>query len=628
MEKCKKYSSQRWGLALVLAIFFSFWSWYFMPWFLSIERLSYFGYMPGYIFSFLEFPGGLVEYVSRFIVQFYHTPWGVVLTNLVLFLLGISVFSLYIRRITASRTKRCPLFFRSWLWGVFAALYFVTLPYQLQGVSIWISVLLGSLLAWVTLCIGHGKGIFPVVFSFLSALALYYFCGPLVVVYLCFIGVARYKFFLGALVGAVLSFWVSKGVAFTLPALESLIPLMPEMRCAFIVLLLLMLSTLLYVPRYGRTRYRRINSHLKNGSFRFQRQSLWMAVETWGLCLLPSAFCLWLSLSPFDRTFYEVENAASKADWSLVYRKASNYFDSHPVPVPVHGFISDKNRSEFEYKYRLKRELLSVNLKLALIKMRRLNSQFLTYSSIPEMNLFMEASRLGGNYHLPHVRFAYGCGLFVPMRIYLNNILNVKGIQNETLLMVVPNSIFLGRYDLASNYLYWMENTLWYKDTAIYWTRYNSEDSSGQQEYISFHRSHNSLKMVEESSELDFWADAMYTPQSGYELLEYKTFLDLFYKRLDSLPSLAEHYRRLGYTVLPDYVQLGLLIHQENQDGHYSTFADYAYSPSIVKEFEGFNQMYYMYRQGLVSLSELQKQYGFSYMFHYYLRDFVYGLSR
>lgn len=308
---------------------------------------------------------------------------------------------------------------------------------------------------------------------------------------------------------------------------------------------------------------------------------------------------------------------ADRQQWNELVGMASAYFDKHPQPD-----------EKFNIGQRRTRELLAVNLKLALLKSGRLNSQYFSYNHVYEMILFLPTSIFAGDYHFSNMRFAWQLGLFIPMRIYTNNMLNVNGLQNATLRKIAPNAIFLQRYGLASNYLYYLNHTLFYTSEAKRWLAANSDWLSMQDSFFEEQRSLNSGRMHEEKgTNLNDWIDLMYTPRSKKELLECYTFLQLFHKNIDKLPALAEHYRRLGYKKLPNYVQEGLLIlqnYEPEKQEQPQRYSDFAYSPMVLAEYGRAQQAYKLYKMGAVSLETVEKMQGSTYFFHYYFRQFLY----
>lgn len=318
-----------------------------------------------------------------------------------------------------------------------------------------------------------------------------------------------------------------------------------------------------------------------------------------------------------QRIFARSEKMADRQQWNELVGMASAYFDKHPQPD-----------EEFNIGQRRTRELLAVNLKLALLKSGRLNSQYFSYNHVYEMNMMMPGRTFSGEYNISNMRFAWQLGLFVPMRIYTNNMLNVKGLQNATLNVIIPNAIFLQRYDLAANYIYFLQHTLFYGRQARKWQACNSAESSAQDAFFAVQRRMNKSQMQEErGTDLDSWVELMYTPVSDKDVLEYYTFLQLFYKKMDSLPALAEHYHRLGYKTLPDYLQEGLLILQDYNPEHQTspkTYAGYGYSPVVLKEYGRARQIYKLYKMGAVNAENVEKLHGSTYFFHYYFRQFLY----
>lgn len=318
-----------------------------------------------------------------------------------------------------------------------------------------------------------------------------------------------------------------------------------------------------------------------------------------------------------QRIFVRSEKMADRQQWNELIKTVSDYFDNHPQPD-----------EEFNIGQRRTRELLATNLKLALLKGGRLNRQYFSYSHVYEMNMMLPGQTFSSAYNISNMRFAWQLGLFVPMRIYANNMLNVKGLQNATLNVIIPNAIFLQRYDLAANYIYFLQHTLFYGRQARKWQACNSAESSAQDAFFAAQRHMNTSRMQEEKgTDLDSWVELMYTPVSDKDLLEYYTFLQLFYKKIDSLPVLAEHYRRLDYKTLPDYLQEGLLILQDydpQQQTPPETYAGYGYSPMVLAEYDRAWRNNKLYQMGAVKLEAIKKMQGSTYFFHYHFRRFLY----
>lgn len=318
-----------------------------------------------------------------------------------------------------------------------------------------------------------------------------------------------------------------------------------------------------------------------------------------------------------QRIFARSEKMADRQQWNELISLVSAYFDKHPQPS-----------KKFNIGQLRTRELLATNLKLALLKSGRLNRQYFSYNHVYEMNMMMPGRAFSSEYNISNMRFAWQLGLFVPMRIYTNNMLNVAGLQNATLNVIIPNAIFLQRYDLAANYIYFLKHTLFYKQKAGEWQACNSEEKSLQDVFFASQRHMNNSQMQEErGTDLDSWVELMYTPVSDKDMLEYHTFLQLFYKKIDSLPVLAKHYRLLGYKSLPGYLQEGLLILQDynpEQQTSPETYAGYGYSPGILAEYGRARRNYELYQLGAVSLESVEKMQGFTYFFHYYFRRFLY----
>lgn len=300
-----------------------------------------------------------------------------------------------------------------------------------------------------------------------------------------------------------------------------------------------------------------------------------------------------------QRTFYKSEKAAEAQEWESVYRLAGRYFDAHPEETAM-------LQQKAEY-----RDLLSVNLKLALLQTRRLNREFFSFSQVPEMQaMFPHENSVAGRYNPSNIRFAWHAGLMIPMRIYANNHLNTHGLSNAAVHWIIPNSIYLGRYDLAQRYLHYQAHTLAYRNEARYWQAYNSPEASASHPYMAYHRESGSKRTIEEDVFLDFWVEKIYTPLSDTLLLDYKTFTDLYYLHWENLPADAAHYGRLGLP-LPIYLQEGLFLARTYKPGEVSA--------EVVRECLRVEEACRLFQRGELSYKELWARCGASYILYYYL---------
>lgn len=300
-----------------------------------------------------------------------------------------------------------------------------------------------------------------------------------------------------------------------------------------------------------------------------------------------------------QRVFYKSEKAAEAQNWENVYRLASRYFDAHPEE-------SKLSQQKAEY-----RDMLSVNLKLALLKTRRLNREFFSFARVPEMQaMFPYENSAAGRYNIPNIRLAWHAGLMVPMRIYANNHLNTHGLSNAAVRWIIPNSIYLGRYDLAQRYLHYQAHTLAYRAEANYWQAYNSPETAATHPYLSHHRKSGNKRTIEEAVFLDFWAEQIYTPLSDTLLLDYKTFIDLYSLHWENLPADVAHYHRLGLP-LPEYLQEGLFLSRTYKPGEVTE--------EVLRECRRVEETCRLWERGKFDYEELWARCGASYVFYYYL---------
>ena len=541
-------------------LLFAAWVCYFYPWLECMENESFFCYLPSWLLSFFAVPGGFSELLARFFAQFFYYRAAMVA---VMFLLGVLLF-------WAARACAFGLipqkfrYRRLWVMLVGLALFapFWVLAYRdLAHFSAAVAYWLNLMAAWACLCLYKAEKTPK----------------TLVLPLLLFVPLCALLYYL---TGPVSLLYVL--LACLYGSLKTVVP-----KMALWILAAWASSVVFVVPTPLQTVRGIWVRHEKSADLELQR------------------------------IFARSEKMADRQQWNELIGLVSDYFDKHPQPD-----------EEFNIGQRRTRELLATNLKLALLKSGRLNRQYYSYNHVYEMNLMLPGQTFAGDYNISNMRFAWQLGLFVPMRIYTNNMLNVAGLQNATLNVIIPNAIFLQRYDLAANYIYFLQHTLFYARKAQEWKSCNSAESSAQDAFFAAQRRMNNSRMQEErGTDLDSWVELMYTPASDKEVLEYYTFLQLFYKKIDSLPDLAEHYRRLGYTTLPNYLQEGLLILQDydpQQPDLLQTYADYAYSPSVLAEYGRARQVYKLYQMGAVSAETIEKRQGFTYFFHYYFRQFLY----
>ena len=572
------------------------WLGYFFPWFGYLEQSSFFCFLPSYLEPFLTKPAGVAELAARFLAQFFLFPVGVVAVHFAL------VMQLSLSLVGITRALKC----RSLWWGVVAGSAF--LPYWIfafngmAGFTVAVAYVANLTVAWACLSLARFKG-WGMVCVFITAVFMYHFTGPLalfcllpVMVRFPVYGWALLPFWLlMAFLDArcfIYSFIQTSGIAFW-------------QSCDFVQKTVWIVTTVIWLAGifFCRIQWNPVRHDSHRG---------FILLPVWAiLWLIP----VWCEARPLERAFYLSEQYARQENWKKVIKTTSDYFDRHPFP----DASADYNEAGL-------RDMMAVNLKLALLKTGRLNDSFFAYGNIEEMNTYMIGLSAGGHYNFPSVRFAFQSGLWIPLRIFTNNILNAYGIENATLRAIIPNSIFWQRYELARNYLYYQSHTLFYRKEARYWQAFADESTSDQQAAISFRRQSDSRKMWEEEGlALDAWVQAMYSPASDSTTLEYFTFTQLFYKKPDSLPALTAHYRRLGYRTLPQYLQEALLIIQHYEPSGSTppqTYSEYTYSPAVLKNYVRAESDRILYREGVLTLDELQSRYGSTYWFHYYFRRF------
>lgn len=627
------------GAGLVLVV--SLWLVTYFPWFYQMEQESFFCYLPVFHEPFWLYPGGPVRWAARFLIQFFHWDIG---TAVVFLFLSVLLASGILSFAGSLLEKDSGIVRKILVWLVAALVPLCFFLFSCQGIdgmavglslvsSLWLAVLSERL-------VRNLSGSAALSVNLLLALSAYYLLGPLSVFFVLAVSFSALR---NLLVLPLLLFaaWLASRHLFctfgqcTGYDLWKNGTLLQKTALAFLA----------FVLFSGAFRIRKKNSlSVRNNRGRgFGRK---VSVRTFrekhpGNLFLPlaSTFALvlfWLlwglvpltsDVFPVRKIFYRCERAADNRDWDRICREATAYFDAHlrfdPRKWESSFFVGDsfeEARAVFHY-----RELLAVDLKLALLKSGRLNRQFLSYGGVPEMNMLFPAVPLvAGRYNIPHIRMAWHTGLFVPMRIYTNNLLNAGGLSNAGLRWIIPNSVYLARYALAGNYLYYQAHTLAYRSLARYWQAYNSPETAEGQEYIARNRQSGNPRMVEEDIMLDFWARAVYTPASDTALLEYRCMLDLLYKKIGNLPAYVRHYRRLGFNTLPAYLQEGLLILQDYDPdkGDPIPYSAYAYSNSVLDDYVSAVRARRLWQEGRLPFSEIRDRFGSTYFFHYYFRTF------
>lgn len=108
-------------------------------------------------------------------------------------------------------------------------------------------------------------------------------------------------------------------------------------------------------------------------------------------------------------------------------------------------------------------------------------------------------------------------------------------------------------------------------------------------------------------------------------LLDYFTLLQLLYKRLDLLPSIIEAYHNLGAKRLPSYVQEAFIFSKNylisndvsRQDILQWRSGNLQIEPDILTCFEQWFNDFIMFQHEAMSMADMQKKYGDTYLFYF-----------
>ncbi|MEG1498844.1 MAG: hypothetical protein RR393_05410, partial [Bacteroidales bacterium] len=319
-----------------------------------------------------------------------------------------------------------------------------------------------------------------------------------------------------------------------------------------------------------------------------------------------------------ERVFLKVENAITDHNWEKALYHGNLYYKKHAQD----DFSNPKLRLG-----------IATYMKLALIKNNQLNDLFLSYYRVPEMGSMLPFSLpYWENFNILMAQFYFETGLYVPAMSTLTCLLEEKGLQNETIKKMIPTLIYVKRFALAENYLYYLKHSLPYSNLASYWEKFNSEEASNKSNLIKWKREQAGKTYHEEKPYLDDWVVETYSPLSfNQDLLNYYTLITLLNKNLTPVPALVAHYKKIQAKRLPTYLQEAVLLSIKYKEDpkirrnalQKNGYMGFTFDRAVLDQFDRMYKDVMLYNQGIVSASALERHYADTYFFHYLFGKFL-----
>ncbi|MBD5387967.1 hypothetical protein HDR68_01050 [bacterium] len=265
-------------------------------------------------------------------------------------------------------------------------------------------------------------------------------------------------------------------------------------------------------------------------------------------------------------------------------------------------------------------------LKWALLTSGQLNEKFLAYHNIPEMGLMLPFGFPAIEIAKPYSCLTMACGLYIPALSTMICATDRNGIDLFSARLLTQICIKTGRLSLARRYISYLpknEQTIWYKQLTTEKQALWAWDSLP---YCLPHEPYST----------DNWVQLFYPTNAAEKaawnlnntqatcLLDYFTLLQLLYKRLDLLTFIIESYRDLEAKRLPSYVQEAFLLSRNYLVGDVSReeilqwrCGNLRIEPDIIAKFEHWFNDFQLMQYGAMSLVDMQKIYGDTYMFYF-----------
>ncbi|MCM1170434.1 MAG: DUF6057 family protein [Bacteroides sp.] len=293
--------------------------------------------------------------------------------------------------------------------------------------------------------------------------------------------------------------------------------------------------------------------------------------------------------------------------------------------------IAARNATEHYFRMASKsdsvRDEMATILKWALLTSGRLNEDFLSYHGIPEMGLLLPFGFPAIEIAKPYSCLTMACGLYVPALSTMICATDRNGLDLFSARLLTQICIKIGRLSLARRYISYLpeeEQAMWYQKIQ-----------EGKQSLWAW----DSLPycLPHEPYSTDAWIQLFYPTNAAEKealnlndgqaacFLDYFTLLQLLYKQLGLLPFIIDSYRESGAKRLPTYVQEAFILSSNYliADGISQEEllqwrkGELRIEPNVIARFERWFNDFYLLQNGAMSLTEMQKKYGDTYMFYF-----------
>lgn len=270
---------------------------------------------------------------------------------------------------------------------------------------------------------------------------------------------------------------------------------------------------------------------------------------------------------------------------------------------------------------------MATTLKWALLAGGRLNEDFLTYGTIPEMGLLLPITfPANDNIAKPYSCLTMACGLYVPALSTMICATDRNGLDLFSARLLTEICLKTGRLSLARRYIAHLpkaEQSDWYRKMQ-----------QGRQALWAWDSLPYALPSEPRST--DAWVDRFYpldstekaalnlNPAQARCLLDYHTLIQLLHKRLDRVPALIAAYRDLGVSRLPTYIQEAFLLANGYLNGGISKAdllqwrsGDLRIEPDVTARFEQWFFDFTRWRNGAANWQDIRQKHNGSYVFYF-----------
>ncbi|MEG1952331.1 MAG: DUF6057 family protein [Bacteroidales bacterium] len=557
---------------------------FFRAHFLCLEMESCFIYLPSYFFSFFDTPGGIARYLSNFFIQFYYLPYFVEIIQILGASLWLFLFYLLFRK------WKIP--FRLIFWILFPIVLTLWMFFNVS-LKFTPDFVVGSLIALSVL-----YGYYQVRSSILR-IGLYF---P--------IGIGLYL-----LVGIPSILWFIVGAL-----VWEFIPNMKEKRSWKTAISVFLFTFFLVVsPYYIGPRF-----FLCDVSKAYQISFF----TTWKHRGVSSDWYLY-------RTVKQVQYGIAKNDFSKTMALCDRFWEKSEA-------LSLKEKPQgLSVGEQYFREWLSAYTKLSLWHTRTLNNRFLSYYPIPGMGaLFPNLSSSLPFYNTLYMDFFFEAGAVNAARFQGTNLIESNGFQSGIMEKMVLCNIITEQYALAEKYLYYLNHTLFHRKFAQQWEQWNTVFASSKNSFIVSKRAEGYTDYFDQplSYSIDDYIQILSQQNKKNILaLDYAILCDLLAKENEKiLKNKVPLFLALNKKPLPAYLQEAILISRTigmaniqdtlscEQKKQKENIDNYPINIEILNRYKQFMQAINLYQMGQMSPTELTKQFGDTYAFHFFFGQIIF----